>query len=183
MSTLTRISRFLLILVFSSGVSFSNAAAQPSGRLIVIRAPNFGWNLAANLKIDGRTVGNVVQGRRYDHLIPAGRHVLTVSAVPNVDLRQPTSITVNIRPGGGTYILPLYGTPTTCIFDRRRCLLRRWGNSGCEKRYLIFARIPSISFRRNARKVWPFTLPSEPTLRMNALIVSSSGASNTTTAS
>ena len=91
MSTLTRISRFLLILVFSSGVSFSNAAAQPSGRLIVIRAPNFGWNLAANLKIDGRTVGNVVQGRRYDHLIPAGRHVLTVSAVPNVELRQPTT--------------------------------------------------------------------------------------------
>ncbi len=103
MSTLTRISRFLLILVFSSGVSFSNAAAQPSGRLIVIRAANFGWNLAANLKIDGRTVGNVVQGRRYDHLIPAGRHVLTVSAVPNVELRQPTSITVNIRPRGNLH--------------------------------------------------------------------------------
>src|SRR5438552_6902045 len=94
MSTLTRISRFLLILVFSSGVSFSNAAAQPSGRLIVIRAPNFGWNLAANLKIDGRTVGNVVQGRRYDHLIPAGRHVLTVSAVPTSSCvnRPPTTL-------------------------------------------------------------------------------------------
>ena len=103
MSTLIRVSRFLLILVFFSGVSFSNAAAQPSGRLIVIGAANFGWNLAANLKIDGRTVGNVVQGRRYDHLIPAGRHVLTVSAVPNVELRQPTSITVNIRPGGNLH--------------------------------------------------------------------------------
>jgi len=43
MSILTRISRFLLILVFFSGVSFSNAAAQPSGRLIVIGAANFGW--------------------------------------------------------------------------------------------------------------------------------------------
>jgi len=72
MSTLTRIGRFLLILVFFSGVSFSNAAAQPSGRLIVIRAANFGWNLAVNLKIDGRTVGNVVQGRCYGHLIPVG---------------------------------------------------------------------------------------------------------------
>ena len=91
MSTLIRVSRFLLILVFFSGVSFSNAAAQPSVRLIVIRAPNFGWNLSANLKIDGRTVGNVVQGRRYDHWIPAGRHVLTVLAVPNVELRQPTT--------------------------------------------------------------------------------------------
>src|SRR5437762_4416818 len=103
MSTVTRISRFLLVLVFFSGVSFSNGTAQSSGRLIVIRAANFGWNHAANLKIDGRTVGNVVQGRRYDHLIPAGRYVLTVSAVPNVELRQPTSITVNIRPRGNLH--------------------------------------------------------------------------------
>src|SRR5512133_3370354 len=101
MRTLTSyISRVLLILVFVSAVSLGNAAAQPSGRLIVIRAANFGWNLAANLKIDGQTVANIVQGRRYDHRIPAGRHVLTVSAVPNTDMRQPTSITVNVRPGG-----------------------------------------------------------------------------------
>jgi len=73
MSALTRhISRFLLIFIFFSWLSFSNAAGQPSGRLIVIRAANFGWNIAANLKIDGRTMANIVQGRRYDHLIPAG---------------------------------------------------------------------------------------------------------------
>jgi hypothetical protein len=101
MTTLNRyIGRVLLIAVFSSGLSLDNAVAQPGGRLIVIRAANFGWNLAANLKIDGRTVGNIVQGRRYDHVIPAGRHTLTVSAVPNVELRQPTSVTVNVRPGG-----------------------------------------------------------------------------------
>ena len=97
------ISRFLLIFVFFSAVSLGNAAAQPGGRLIVIRAANFGWNLAVNLKIDGRTVANIVQGRRYNHFVPAGRHVLTVSAVPNTELRQPTSIIVNVRPGG-TYI-------------------------------------------------------------------------------
>jgi hypothetical protein len=116
MSTLTRISSFLLILVFFYGGSFSKAAAQPSGRLIVIRAANFGWNLAANLKIDGRTVANVIQGRRYDHLIPGGRHVLTVSAVPNAELRQPTSITVNVRPGG-TYIF-------TALWDSDHVYLR-----------------------------------------------------------
>ena len=104
MRTLTHgISRFLLILVFFSAVPLGKAAAQPGGRLIVIRAANFGWNLAANLKIDGRTVANIVQGRRYNHVIPAGRHVLTVSAVPNTELRQPTPVTVNVRPGG-TYI-------------------------------------------------------------------------------
>ena len=97
------ISRFLLIFIFFSAVSLANAAAKPGGRLIVIRVANFGWNLAANLKIDGQTVANIIQGRRYDHRIPAGRHVLTVSAVPNNDMRQSTSITVNVRPGG-TYI-------------------------------------------------------------------------------
>ena len=104
MRILTRyISRFFVTVVFLSAVSLGNAAAHPGGRLIVIRAANFGWNLAAGLKIDGRTVANIVQGRRYDHRIPAGRHVLTISAVPNIQLSQPTSITVNVRQGG-TYI-------------------------------------------------------------------------------
>ena len=116
MRILTRyISRVLLILVFFSAVSLGNAAA-PGGRLIVIRVANFGWNLAANLKIDGRSVANIVQGRRYDHLIPAGRHVLTVSAVPNIELRQPTSITVNMRPGR-TYIF-------TALWDSDHVYLR-----------------------------------------------------------
>lgn len=110
------ISRFLLILIFFSGVLPANAARQPGGRLIVIRVANFGWNLAANLKIDGQTVANIVQGRRYDHFVPAGRHVLTVSAVPNVELRQSTSITVNVRPGG-TYIF-------TALWDYDRVYLR-----------------------------------------------------------
>src|SRR5262249_13582181 len=46
--------------------SAETAVAQPGGRLIVLRTPTFGWNLALNLKIDGRTVANIVQGRRYD---------------------------------------------------------------------------------------------------------------------
>jgi hypothetical protein len=113
------ISRSLLILIFFCAVSLGNAATQPNGRLVVIRAANFGWNLAVNLRIDGRTVANIVQGRRYNHAISAGRHVLTVSAAPNTELRQPTSITVNVRPGG-TYIFTalwdsdfVYLRPTT----------------------------------------------------------------------
>jgi len=96
------ITRRLLIFIFLSAVSVTNAA-KPRGRLIVIRVANFGWNVVANLKIDGRTVANVVQGRKYDHRNPPGRHVLTISAVPNIISSQPTSITVNVRPGG-TYI-------------------------------------------------------------------------------
>jgi hypothetical protein len=77
---------------------------------------NFGWNLAANLKIDGQTVANIVQDRRYDHPISAGRHVLTVSVVPNIQLSQPSSITVNVRPGG-TYIF-------TALWDSAYVYLR-----------------------------------------------------------
>jgi hypothetical protein len=82
------------------GSSAETAVAQPGGRLIVLRAPNFGWNLAVNLKIDGRTAANIVQGRRYDDFVPAGRHSLTVSAVPNY---QPTSTVLDVR-HGQTYV-------------------------------------------------------------------------------
>jgi len=82
------------------GPSGETAVAEPGGRLVVLRAPNFGWNLALNLKIDGRTAANIVQGRRYDHFVPAGRHMLTVSAVPNY---QPTSTVLNVR-RGQTYV-------------------------------------------------------------------------------
>src|SRR5438105_2537036 len=76
------------------------AVAQPGGRLIVLRAPNFGWNLALNLKIDGRTAANIVQSRRYDDFVPEGRHMLTVSVVPNY---QPTSTVLDVR-RGQTYV-------------------------------------------------------------------------------
>ena len=100
MITLTSyLGRVFLILILISAVSMGSAMAQPSGRLIVLRAPNFGWNLVLNLKIDGRTVANVVQGRSYDHFIPAGRHVLTVSAAPSASSYEPTSTTINVQPG------------------------------------------------------------------------------------
>jgi hypothetical protein len=96
-------SKLFLILVFVSAVAIGSAGAQSGGRVIVLRAPNFGWNLALHLQIDGRTVANVVQGRRYDHFVSPGRHVLTVSAVPNNYFNQPTSTVLNVRPGQ-TYV-------------------------------------------------------------------------------
>ena len=102
-SRYTSATTLFLILVFVCVVSIGTAAAQPGGRLIVLRAPNFGWNLALHLQIDGRTAANVVQGRRYDHFVPSGRHVLTASAVPNYYAYQPTSTVLNVRPGQ-TYV-------------------------------------------------------------------------------
>jgi hypothetical protein len=91
--------RFFLIFTFICAVSIGTAAAQPGGHLVVLRSPNFGWNLAFNLEIDGRPVGNIVQGRHYHAWLPTGEHVLTVRKVPYASLSEPTSITVNIQPG------------------------------------------------------------------------------------
>jgi len=89
----------LRILVFVCVTSTGSAAAPSGGRLIVTRAPNFGWNIVLNLKIDSRTVANIVQGRRYDHSVPQGRHVLTVTAVPNTYYSEPTTTVLNARSG------------------------------------------------------------------------------------
>ena len=103
-SRYTSAGLLVLILVFiSAAVSTGTAASQPAGRLIVLRTANFGWNIALNLKIDGRTVSNVVQGRRFDRPLPTGRHVLTASAVPNAYYTEPTSTVLNVRPGQ-TYV-------------------------------------------------------------------------------
>ena len=69
--------------------------SQAVGRLIVSRAPNFGWNISADLQIDGRDVANMAQGRRYDGLVPTGHHVLTVSTRG----RQPTSVDLDVQSG------------------------------------------------------------------------------------
>lgn len=78
----TAATSFFLVFVFFSIAPIG--IARSDGRIIVLRAANFGWNLSLHLQIDGRAVANVVQGRRYDHFVPAGRHLLTVSAVPTV---------------------------------------------------------------------------------------------------
>jgi hypothetical protein len=101
-SRFTSAIRLFLILVFVCAASVGTAA-QSGGRLIVLRTANFGWNIALNLKIDGRTVANVVQGRRYDQFVPPGRHVLTALAAPNSYYSEPTSTVLNVRPGH-TYV-------------------------------------------------------------------------------
>jgi hypothetical protein len=104
MSTLTNyITRVFLIFACAWLVSTGTAAAQPGARLVILRAPNFGWNLGYHLQIDGRSAGSVVQGHHYVTWLPAGRHVLTVSKTPGLGYTQPTSTAVNLAPGW-TYV-------------------------------------------------------------------------------
>jgi hypothetical protein len=113
------VSKVLLIFAFLCAISISTVAqgSPPPGRLIVKRVPNFGWNLAFHLQIDGRSVANIVQGRRYDGWVSAGRHVLTVYKVPYVGYAEPTSRTVNIQPGR-TYVF-------AAMWDSNLVFLRR----------------------------------------------------------
>jgi hypothetical protein len=110
----TSAAQAFLSLVFVCVISTGTAAAPSGGRLIVLRSPNFGWNLALNLQIDGKMAANLVQGRRYDHSIPAGRHVLTVSAVPSYNSYAPTSTVLNVRPGQ-TYVFTAVWRDTDAV--------------------------------------------------------------------
>jgi hypothetical protein len=74
--------------------------------------------LAFNLEIDGRPVGNVVQGRHFHAWLPAGEHVLTVYKVPSAGFVEPTSIAVNIQPGTNVF---------TAIWDSNLVFLRPAG--------------------------------------------------------
>jgi hypothetical protein len=53
-------------------------------------------------------VANVVQGRSYDHFIPARRHVLTVSAAPSAYSYEPTSTSINVPPGESYVFLGMW---------------------------------------------------------------------------
>jgi hypothetical protein len=118
-STRSFTSKVVLILAFAGAISISSVAEGGSrfGRLIVQRAPNFGWNLGFHLQIDGGPVTSIVQGRYYETWVPAGHHVLTVSKVPYLGYTAPTSRTVNVQPGW-TYVF-------TAMWDSDLVYLRR----------------------------------------------------------
>ena len=99
--------RLVLILALMYAVSIGTAAARSTGRLIVSRDANLGRNLVVNLRLDGRTVANLMQGSRFDHAVWTGRRVLSVSGVSNTFRPTPsmptvsgaTSTVVNVRRG------------------------------------------------------------------------------------
>ena len=114
-------SRALLILACVCAISTSTVAQArlPLGRVVVKRDPGFGWNLAFDLQIDGRSVATLVRGRAYDAWLPAGRHLLTVNTASYVGLPQPTSTIVDIEPGQ-TYAF-------TAMWDSNLIFLRASG--------------------------------------------------------
>lgn len=115
-------SRLFLILAFVcaffvGGIAIQARTSHSGARLIVQRAPNIGTELAVHLSIDGRKVADIQRDHRYDGFVSAGRHVLTVVPMPNIELRRPTSVRVTLR-SGRAYIF-------TAGWDADRLGLRR----------------------------------------------------------
>ena len=77
-------------------VSIGTAAARSTGRLIVSRDPSLGRNMVVNLRLDNRTVANLVAGSRFNRSVRTGIRVLAVSAGPS---SRSSSTTLNVRRG------------------------------------------------------------------------------------
>ena len=115
-------SRFFLIFTFAcaflvSGTETQARTTHKGAHLIVQRAANFGTEVVVHLSVDGRRVADIQRDHRYDGFVSAGRHVLTVTPMPNIELRRPTSVRVIVR-SGRTYIF-------TAAWEADRLVLRR----------------------------------------------------------
>jgi hypothetical protein len=82
----------------------------------VQRAPNFGTDLVVRLSIDGTRVADIPRNQHYGGVLSAGRHVLTVLALPNTQSRRPTSMRLRVR-SGHVYIF-------TATWESDRLVLR-----------------------------------------------------------
>jgi hypothetical protein len=113
--------RIFLILAFAGAFLVSGTEAQArdkGGRLIVQRAPNFGTDLVVHLSIDGAKVANIPRDQHYEGSVSAGRHVLTVVAVPNTESRRPTSTHLTVQ-SGHTYIFNAVWEPDRGVVLRK----------------------------------------------------------------
>jgi hypothetical protein len=103
--------------IFVSGTETQARDSHAGGRLIVQRVPNFGTNLVAQLSIDGRKIADIPRDQHYEGFVSAGHHVLTIQALPNTEIRRPTSMGLTVR-SGHTYIF-------TATWESDRVVLRR----------------------------------------------------------
>ena len=108
----------LALLGLFAASSETQASSQKGGaRLIIQRTPNFGTNLFVRLTIDGKKVADIPRNQHYGGTITAGRHVLTVRAMPNAASRRPTSMRLTVR-SGQVYIF-------TAMWEHDHIVLRR----------------------------------------------------------
>lgn len=67
--------------------------------LIIHRAPNLGRNVVVNLSIDGAALASIAYGHTYKGVLPPGRHVISVAAIPNAKWKTPSEMTLDVQQG------------------------------------------------------------------------------------
>ena len=95
-----RILFILPLLIFVASSETQASSSSKGARLIIQRAPNFGNDLVVRLSIDGKRVADIPRDQHYGGVVSAGRHVLTVLALPNTGSRRPTTMRLSVRSGG-----------------------------------------------------------------------------------
>jgi hypothetical protein len=74
--------------------------ARAHANVVIVRAPNFGYQEHMNLFIDGRYVTTLSYGRRFEGALPAGEHFITMQQVPHLNDAYPVSYQrIVVRPG------------------------------------------------------------------------------------
>ena len=86
----------VLILALLYGGSIGTAQARSTGRLVVSRDSSLG-RMVVVLRLDGRTIANLMPGSRFSHAVWTGRRVLSASLWPISS--GTTSTVVNVRRG------------------------------------------------------------------------------------
>ena len=104
------LNRITLGLLFAGAmllISFPQAgsAAPPAapaageGHLTITRSPKLGTGTTVMIMVDGKKVGTVSSGNRFNSSIPAGRHTLTVRFEPITNAEKPANLTFDVAAG------------------------------------------------------------------------------------
>ena len=75
-------------------------AERGVGYLVISRAPDLGNNVVVEVRIQGFKAGGILWGQNYERALAAGRHVVTVKLGPAQYTYLPSSVTLNVHPGG-----------------------------------------------------------------------------------
>ena len=98
-----KLSHALMITAIAGGLAAGPAQAgsgevqrawshsRAGGHVIVKRSPNIGFQQHFNLYIDGVRVATLGYGRQYDGFVPAGRHLITIKQMPDLNDAWPYS--------------------------------------------------------------------------------------------
>lgn len=102
LNSITRSLLFAGILLLGSLSQNAFAAAQTAageGHLTITRSPRLGSGTNISISIDGKKVGTIGSGSRYNGSIPAGKHTLTVRFDPLSNADKPANLELNVAPG------------------------------------------------------------------------------------